>query len=54
MFELLASYNDLQKSISWSQESATARTPNGAYGCMPTYSNWNCVVSPAPSKLVFR
>jgi len=49
MFELLANYKDLQ-TISWTQESATARTPKGAYGCMATYSNWNCVNSPAPSE----
>ena len=46
MFELLANYKDLQ-TISWTQESAKSKS--GPYGCMPTYSNWNCVVSPAPS-----
>ena len=53
MFELLASYKDLQ-TISWTQESATARTPKGAYGCIATYSNWNCVNSPAPSERLTR
>jgi len=46
MFELLANYKDLQ-TITWTQTSATAS--GGPYGCMPTYSNWNCVVHPAPS-----
>ena len=46
MFELLANYKDL-KTITWTESSATAQ--GGPYGCMPTYSNWNCVISPAPS-----
>jgi hypothetical protein len=46
MFELLANYKDL-KTITWTETSATAS--GGPYGCMPTYSNWNCVISPAPS-----
>ena len=47
MFALLAGVQDLQKTITWTQESAT--TQGGPYGCMATYSNWNCVNSPAPS-----
>ena len=49
MFELLASYKDLQQTISWTQTSAKS-TSGGPYGCMATYSNWNCVNSPAPSE----
>ena len=42
-----------RQTISWTQESAHdpafGSRAGGPYGCMPTYSNWNCVISPAPS-----
>ncbi len=42
-----------RQTISWTQESAHdpafGSREGGPYGCMPTYSNWNCVISPAPS-----
>ena len=42
-----------RQTISWTQESAHdpafGSRAGAPYGCMPTYSNWNCVISPAPS-----